>query len=28
VANSQPDLRIINYNDLQIGDTIGVGGFG
>ncbi len=28
VANSQPDLRIIDYNDLQIGDTIGVGGFG
>lgn len=28
VSNAQPDLRIINYNDLQIGDTIGVGGFG
>ena len=24
VANSQSDLRIIDYNDLQIGDTIGV----
>ncbi len=28
VANSQPDLRIIDYNELHIGDTIGVGGFG
>ncbi len=28
VANSHPDLRIIDYNELQIGDTIDVGGFG
>ena len=28
VSTSQPDLRIIDYNDLQIGETIGVGGFG
>ena len=28
VANSQTNLRIINFNDLQIGETIGVGGFG
>ncbi|CAF1128000.1 unnamed protein product [Adineta steineri] len=28
VANSKPNLRIIDYNDIQIGDTIGVGGFG
>ena len=28
VADPQPNLRIIDYNDLQIGDTIGVGGFG
>lgn len=28
VADSQADLRIIDYNDLQIGETIGVGGFG
>jgi hypothetical protein len=28
VADSHANLRIIDYNDLQIGDTIGVGGFG
>ncbi|UJR27064.1 hypothetical protein I4U23_008367 [Adineta vaga] len=28
VANSQSNLRIIDYKDLQIGETIGVGGFG
>ncbi|CAF2714623.1 unnamed protein product [Rotaria sp. Silwood2] len=28
VINSQLNLHIINYNDLKIGDTIGVGGFG
>ena len=28
VACSEPDLRIIDYKDLQIGDLIGVGGFG
>ena len=28
VASSQPDLRIIDYKDLQIGHLIGVGGFG
>ncbi|CAF3436491.1 unnamed protein product [Rotaria sp. Silwood1] len=28
VTNSQLNLRIIDFNDLYIGDTIGVGGFG
>jgi hypothetical protein len=28
VASSEPDLRIIDYKDLQIGHLIGVGGFG
>jgi hypothetical protein len=28
VADGQSNLRIIDYNDLQLGDTIGVGGFG
>jgi hypothetical protein len=27
-TNSQPNLRIIYYNDLQIRDTIGTDGFG
>jgi hypothetical protein len=28
VASSEPNLRIIDEKDLQIGDLIGVGGFG
>jgi len=28
VANLEPQLRVIDYKDLQIGDLIGVGGFG
>jgi hypothetical protein len=28
VANLEPKLRVIDYKDLQIGDLIGVGGFG
>ena len=28
VASSEPNLRIIDYKDIQMGDLIGVGGFG
>ncbi|CAF0772524.1 unnamed protein product [Adineta ricciae] len=28
VANAEPNLRIIDYKDLQIGELIGIGGFG
>jgi len=28
VASSEPNLRVIDYKDLQIGNLIGVGGFG
>ena len=28
VASSQPNLSVIEYKDLQIGELIGVGGFG
>lgn len=28
VASSEPNLRIIDEKDLQIGDLIGIGGFG
>lgn len=28
VSNSSSDLRIIDYNDLHIGEIIGIGGFG
>ena len=28
MASSEPNLRVIDYKDLQIGDLIGIGGFG